>query len=87
MSRGSLKVQARLPEKQAFWFAQRMTDTKKSQSELLSELILDRMDLEANPWKWIGEKFANTQTQNTPEGYHTLIPIFPKETEGANKSA
>lgn len=86
MAKISLKVQARLPEIQALWFAQRLVKTKKTQSELLAELIMDRINLELNPWKWIGEQFNKGPTENTPEGYHTLIPIFPKEEQGGAKT-
>jgi len=79
MSSKTMQIKARLEVNQAEWFKQRMADSGKTQSELLRELISDRIDLEANPWRFIGRKMKDTKrvvVQGQP--YNTLIPDFAK---------
>lgn len=79
------KVEARLELKAAEWFQQRLRDTKKTKSELLQELISDRIALEANPFGWIANQ-KNKPLKKTTEGYFTLIPDFPTEPQGGTQN-
>lgn len=71
----SLKVQARLAEKEAVWFTQRLSDTKKTPSELIVELVKDRIELEENPFKFLAKKKMERPTKKV-NGFSTLIPDF-----------
>lgn len=74
----SLKVECRLPPKSAEWFTQRLADTKKTKSELLQEIVADRIELEANPFGFLAKKKAQQPTKKI-NGYNTLIPDFTQK--------
>lgn len=73
---GSLKVQARLKGPSAVWFQQRLTDSKLKPSELIEQIVKDRISLEENPFKWIADQKAKGPLKKSPQGYFSLIPDF-----------
>lgn len=72
----SYKVQTRLKGDAAIWFVQRLADSKRTPSELLAEIVTERMDWENRPFGFYAKKLSEGPVKKTPEGYTTMIPDF-----------
>jgi hypothetical protein len=72
MTKKPLFVGARIEEKQAEWFKKRMSENQKSVSELVRDIISDRILFEENPWGACGkitiEKNARKAQIQTVQG-------------------
>jgi hypothetical protein len=72
MKSKAVLIGGRIDEKLGLWFLKRMSDTGKTKSQLLRDLIADRILFEENPWAAVGkiqlEKNARKTVVATTQG-------------------
>lgn len=85
MTNKAYLIAVRLEPKEENWFKERMQHTKKTSSDLLREIIKDRIEFEGDPFGFMARKKNEGPRKKTADGYITFIPDFPAEPQGGQK--
>ena len=102
MNTKDFMIASRLDLKTAEWFRNRMKDTKKSSAELVREIIVERIELETDPWGFLAKVWKRptiinpTNAEEVPldddgkinmgRNVVTLIPDFQKINQEGEKA-